>query len=496
LRKNAARIGFGLLVVLVFIGHAADWYRFPFLDRLEALAYDVRLTLTMPGTVDDRIVIVDIDEKSLRPRDEGGEGRWPWPRNRMALMVDNIFEKYGAAIVGFDVVFAEPDESSGLSVLRDLGKTYFKDDDKFQSALSRLEPELSYDRVFAERIHQRPVVLGYYFSPEQRAAVSGVLPAPVLPAGTFAGKNIPFYTGQGYGANIPELVKAAAGAGHFNPYTDSDGVSRRVPMLAEYKGAYYEPLSLAMVRVLLGMSEAAKRKSDSITLPQVVPGYPVDALWTRSYQGLEWLQVGPLRIPVDDRVSALVPYRGKQGSFKYIPAADVFQGKADPADLRGKIVLVGTTAPGLFDLRSTPVASVYPGVEIHANLIAGMIDQSIKQKPPYVIGAEIVLLLITGVAMTFLLPLLTPVKQGLATLTVLVAAIAFNLWVFSHGNLVLPLATGLLLIMVLFTFSMAYGFFVEARGKRQITGLFGQYVPPELVDEMAGADLLQHGRSQ
>jgi adenylate cyclase len=240
-----------------------------------------------------------------------------------------------------------------------------------------------------------------------------------------------------------------------------------------------------MVRVLLGMAEAAKRKSDAVSLPRVVPGYPTEALWTRGYQGLEWLQVGPLRIPVDDRASALVPYRGKQGSFKYLSAADVIQGKADPATLKGKIVLVGTTAPGLFDLRSTPVASVYPGVEIHANLIAGMLDQSIKQKPPYVLGAEIVLLLITGVAMTFLLPLLTPVKQGLATVIVLVGAVALNLWVFHAGNLVLPLATGLLLILVLFTFSMAYGFFVEARGKRQITGLFGQYVPPELVDEMA-----------
>jgi len=485
LRKNAARIVFGLIVVLIFIGHAADWYRMPLIDRLEAVAYDARLNLTMPGTPDERIVIVDIDEKSLRTREDGGEGRWPWPRNRIALMVDNVFDKYGAAILGFDVVFAEPDESSGLGVLRELSQSHFKDDARFRTALEQLEPQLSYDSMFAERMHQRPVVLGYYFSPGQRAAVSGVLPAPVLPPGTFAGKNIPFYTAQGYGANLPELVKSAALAGHFNPYTDSDGVSRRVPMLAEYNGAYYEPLSLAVVRVLLGMSEAAKRKSDAIVLPQVVPGYPADAIWTRGYQGLEWLQVGPLRIPVDDRVTALVPFRGKQGSFKYLSAADVIQGKIDPSDLRGKIVLVGTTAPGLFDLRSTPVASVYPGVEIHANLIAGMLDQNIKQKPPYVIGAEIVLLFVTGVAMTLLLPLLTPVKQGLATFIALLAVVGSNIWMFERGNLVLPLASGLLLILVLFTFSMAYGFFVEARGKRQITGLFGQYVPPELVDEMA-----------
>jgi adenylate cyclase len=485
LKKHAVRIGFGILVVAVFLGHAAGWIQLPLMEHLEALTYDARLNLTMPKTLDERIVIIDIDEDSLRPREEGGEGRWPWPRNRMALMIDNLFDKYGAAIVGFDVVFAERDRSSGLDVLRDLAKSDLKDNTSFQSALSQLEPQLDYDQLFSERIRQRPVVLGYYFSPERRAAVTGALPGPVLPPGTFAGKNIPFYTAQGYGGNLPELIQAAAGAGHFNPYTDPDGVSRRVPMLVEYKGAYYEPLSLAMVRVLLGMSSAAKRGATTVSLPKVVPGYPAEGIWSRGYQGLEWLTVGPLRIPVDDRVTALVPYRGKQGSFKYLPAADVIQGKADPADLKGKIVLVGTTAPGLFDLRSTPVASVFPGVEIHANLIAGMLDQGIKQKPPYVLGAEIVLLLLTGVAMTLALPLLTPDRQALATVVALALVVASNIAIFHYENLVLPLASGLVMMSVLFIFSMAYGFFVEARGKRQITGLFGQYVPPELVDEMA-----------
>ncbi|MCC7080737.1 MAG: adenylate/guanylate cyclase domain-containing protein [Burkholderiales bacterium] len=455
------------------------------MEHLEALTYDARLKSTMPNTVDPRIVIVDIDEASLRPRELGGEGRWPWPRNRLALMLDNLFDRYGAAIVGFDVVFAERDESSGLQVLRNLANSQLKDDASFRSALARIEPQLDFDGAFADRMRNRPVVLGYYFSPERRAAVSGMLPAPVLPPGTFAGKNIPFYTAYGFGGNLPDLIRAAASAGHFNPYTDPDGVSRRVPMLVEFKGAYYEPLSLAMVRVLLGMTAAAKTGAATIALPKVVPGYPTEGIWSRGYQGLEWLQVGPLRIPVDDRVTALVPYRGKQGSFKYLAAADVIQGKADPADLKGKIVLVGTTAPGLFDLRSTPVASVYPGVEIHANLIAGMLDQNIKQKPPYVLGAEIVLLLLTGLAMTLALPLLAPDRQALATVGALVSVVAANIAIFHYENLVLPLASGLAMIAVLFIFSMAYGFFVEARGKRQITSLFGQYVPPELVDEMA-----------
>src|SRR5690606_16612858 len=112
------------------------------------------------------------------------------------------------------------------------------------------------------------------------------------------------------------------------------------------------------------------------------------------------------------------------------------------------------TAPGLFDLRSTPVAAVYPGVEIHANLIAGMLDQAIKRKPPYVLGAEIVLLLATGIALTLALPLLSPDRQALATLGVLVLAVAANVAIFHYERLVLPLATGLVMVTALFVFSM------------------------------------------
>jgi adenylate cyclase len=146
---------------------------------------------------------------------------------------------------------------------------------------------------------------------------------------------------------------------------------------------------------------------------------------------------------------------------------------------------VGTTAPGLFDLRATPVASVYPGVEIHANLIAGMLDGDIKQRPPYVLGAEVILLLVSGLAMAIILPLVSPLRATLITALVLVSAFATNVWVWDSGNLVLPLASGLLMIAILFALNMSYGFFVETRAKRQITGRFGQYVPPELVDEMA-----------
>jgi len=153
--------------------------------------------------------------------------------------------------------------------------------------------------------------------------------------------------------------------------------------------------------------------------------------------------------------------------------------------LEKRVVLVGTSAPGLFDLRSTPVAPVYPGVEIHANLIAGMLDGNIRQRPPYVLGAEFLLLLVTGLLLALWLPLLSPLRAtGLFT-GMLALSVGINLAFWQYGNLILPIASGLLLMALLYTVNMAWGFAVEARGKRQITGLFGQYVPPELVDEMA-----------
>jgi adenylate cyclase len=243
-------------------------------------------------------------------------------------------------------------------------------------------------------------------------------------------------------------------------------------MLAEYGGAYYEPLSLAIVRVLLGSPPVKAISTDGSLAPE---GYP----------DLEWLEVGSLRIPVDAKATALVPYRGHKGSFKYFSLVDVMNERIDRAELKGKIVLVGTTAPGLLDLRATPVDAVYPGVEVHANMISGLLDGNIKQRPPFVMGAEFLLLLASGLAMALLLPLMAPLTSTLATLLVLVAVLATNVMVFQHGDLVLPLASGLVMILVLFTLNMAYGFFIEARGMRQITGLFGQYVPPELVDEMA-----------
>ncbi len=468
--------------MLVFVGHAATFYKIGFITRLENIIYDYRLRLTMPGTVDDRVVILDIDERSLDPR---ALGRWPWSRDKIVGLLQKLFDKYGVVLIGFDVVFAEPDESSGLPVLEKLAKTRLKDVGPFQSALKELRPGLDYDAIFANFLRGRPVVLGYYFNSNDDALESGALPEPVLPPGTFGNRKIRFAIWKGYGANLPEFQSGAANAGHFNLLVDDDGVSRRVPMLMEYKGGYYEAFSLAIVRLYLGMQDAARNNKTALTLPKVLTGSAPEPFIKGSYTGLEWLEVGKLRIPVDDEVAALVPYRGPRGSFPYFSLADVWFAKVPVESLKGRIALIGTSAPSLVDLRSAPVDSVYPGVEIHANLVAGMLDGKLKHKPAYMLGAEVLLIALGGVVLTLLIPMLAPLWASAATVTGMALVTLLDVGVWSYAGLVLPLAASVLMTVTLYTVNMAYGYFVETRSKRQFTELFGQYVPPELVGIMA-----------
>lgn len=475
LRRALPRLGLGLLLVLAGLGHAASLYRLPFLESLEVAAYDLRLRFIAPGGVDPRIVIVDIDEESLKEREAGGEGRWPWPRDRLALLVDQLFDRYGVALVGFDTVFAERDESSGIRTLESLAEKDLRNNPGYRAAFDRLRPELDFDDRFARSLIDRPVVLGYTFTSRRGdpkvGASKGALAPPVatvddLPLSTTALPRWSSFTG-----NLETLQGTATGAGFFNPAVDVDGTIRRLPMLAEFEGAYFESLSLAMIRALSA--------GEPVTLTFA------EGVERSSFGALEGLDVGGFGIPVDEEISALVPFRGPYRSFEYVSAARVIRGEAPVESLEGKIVLVGTTAPGLLDLRPTPVGNAYPGVEIHANMIAGILDGTVLQKPPFAIGADVISIALLGLIGALALPFLGPLASSLWFLMSAAAAIGFNYWLLTSAQLLLPLATLLVTIAALYVFNMAYGFFFESRGKRQITGLFGQYVPPELVDEMA-----------
>src|SRR5262245_45062480 len=158
----------------------------------------------MPRTVDPRIVVVDIDEKSLQEREKGGEGRWPWPRDRLALLLNKLFDKYQIAIVGFDVVFAERDESSGIRVLERLGQKELRDVPQFQTALGSVEPQLEYDREFPEHMKGRNVVRGYTFTNDDPATASkkGMLPEPLFGSDVLGTRKIRATSWTGYTANL------------------------------------------------------------------------------------------------------------------------------------------------------------------------------------------------------------------------------------------------------------------------------------------------------
>lgn len=466
LRKHWPQLLLGVILLALMVGYAGKWLPMRALSQLDLWLYDTRLAATMPNTVDKRIVVVDIDEKSL-----AAIGRWPWRRDYLARMMDQLFDRYKVSVVGFDIVFAEKDDSSGLTVLRQLGRQELAANADYQALLPQLEQKLDYDQLLAEHLRGRAVVLGYFFSGEADSNKVGLLPPPVLPAGAFKGKNVSYASATGYGANLPILMQNAASSGHFVPTVDSDGVTRRVSMLAEIDGAFYEPLSLAMVRTYLNY-------------PKIEPLFPNNGVGGKS-DTVEILKVGPLRIPVDPELRALVPYRGAGHSFLYVSAVDVLNGAVKAEDLAGKMVLIGTTAAGLNDLRVAPVDHVYPGVEVHANLIAGLLDMKIPSQPGYLLAAEVLQLLLIGGTMIYALLRLSPLKASLVTLLVLVLTVVGNFSLWSRQSLALPLASSLVLIGGLYALNMAYGYFFETRNKRQMASLFGQYIVPELVEKMS-----------
>lgn len=462
------------LIPLVFaLLHLADVLHLQVLERLEHIIYDTRLRATMPRSLDERIVIVDIDEKSLER-----VGHWPWGRDKLARLTNELFERQSISVLGFDVLFAEADGSSGLANLERLAEGPLRQQREFKKQLQRLAPSLDYDALFAKSLQGRPVVLGYYLTSDRNGRTTGVLPAPALPRERLRGLPLQATSWDGYGSNINKISQAATSAGFFNSITDDDGMVRSLPLLAEHQGQYYESLSLAMFRAAIGLPDVYPRFAE----PQASGSY--DRL-----QSIQLRQDGrTLEVPVDDRIATLIPFRGPGGpegeSFRYVSASDVIEGRLTAKSLEGQLVLVGSTAPGLLDLRVTPVGRTYPGVETHANLLSAFLDGRGIVQPDYSAEFDAVQLVVTGVFLAVVLPALTASLAVVVTLGVVLALAAFNLWLFLGHGLALPLATVTVMAVMAFSLNMFYGYFVESRSKRELAALFGTYVPPELVEEM------------
>jgi len=451
--RSLIRLLISGVAFILFAMHVAESPRFEILDRIENYLYDVRVRLTMPGTVDDRIVIIDIDEASQLEL-----GQWPWPRETLAQIVDRLFDDYGVSVLGFDVLFAE----------RGRG------DD---------------NQAFAESLIARDVVMGYVFKDsvsEREPVATGALPAPIMRGEDLEGVTAPFVSPAGYTGSLPELQENAITGGFFDsPLIDSDGVFRRSPLVQQYDGDLYASLALAVARLSLGD-------------PPVGLRFASNAAGTMRGVDLESFSLGELDIPVNEQAAVFIPYRGPQESFPYVPAIDIVNGTALGGQLSGRIALVGASAAGLMDLRSTPVGQRYIGVEAHANLIAGLIDNEIRRQPAYSDGLEIVLLAMIALITALLLPRLGPLSALLLVGSIIFVAMAANLWMWSSLMLVVPLASILSYTLIAALLHITYGFFVEQRNKRHLSQIFGQYIPPSLVEEIdrSGADVSLEGETR
>ncbi|MFN4329728.1 MAG: CHASE2 domain-containing protein [Limnobacter sp.] len=469
---KAFRIGVGLTFTAIALLNVLGLAPSEVVTRLDSLIYDIRLKAsTAEVELDPRILIVDIDEFSL-----GELGRWPWSRDVMSQLVTRLHDDLGAAVISFDIVFAEAQATDSMDTLDLIAQAKPELASQLGQVQSLVKSTFDRDAQFAEVISSRPVVLGYYFN-QDSSAVSGALPPALFKQSQLGNLLLESSRWEGYGANIHALQRRAQG-GYFNPMIDDDGTVRSIPLLARFGDGFYQSLALATLRRAMGN-------------PQVIPVFPegvgdeygaVDSIALRSADVA-------MDIPVERGLISLIKFRGrggpKAGAYRYVSAATILAGGVSREEVEGRIILVGTTAPGLLDLRSTPVNPAYPGVEIHANVLSSMLDGDYKIRPEYSQGLVFITVLAVGIVLSVLMPLLSPAWSLGVALFVLIASVAVNSALYFLADLVLPVAVVMLLVLAIFVFDVAYGYLAESRSKRQMVSLFGEYVAPELVSEMA-----------
>ncbi len=428
------------------------------LSRLDYLLYDWRFTTALaikPTPVGEQpIVIIDIDEQSLAQ-----EGRWPWSRHKLAELVAAL-AGYGVTVAAFDVVFSEPERNP----VDEIRQRLLRDGEDWK-APAHWRRQVDGDQHFAEELPATDVVLGFFFLDE--ALSVGQLPEAIDSLAGSAGDSLVVVNKPGYAANLPLLQSAAAGGGFVTTFADSDGAIRRSPLLIRHDGQLYPSLSLATLMAYLF--------DRNVT---------IDTARIGSVDAIRHITLSGLKARTDASGWVTVPYRGGRRTFPYIPAADVLSGRADTKQLEGAIVLVGTSALGLSDLRATPVGTQYPGVEVHANIIDAMLNDGFPYRPEWEAGATAAALCLIGLVLAFWLPAAGPVASIMLSGAAALLVVAGNLWLWIVHRLDLPMASLLLMVGSLTMMNMAWGFIRESVSRRVLKGMFDQYVPPAHIDRM------------
>ncbi len=451
LRRFARRFGFArVFCLLLLAGLAVLRVADPRpIEELRVRTFDTFQVIDPRKKIARPVRIVDLDEKSLAKY-----GQWPWPRTRVADMVNEL-TRLGAVAIGFDIMFFEPDRMSPGAIaatLRDL-------DDVTRDKLRELP---SNDQVLAEAIQKNRVVLGETGLPSKVPDLDKSL--AVTPLAMLGGEPQSLLVQfPGLLRNIRTLEQAAAGFGVLTIKTEHDGIVRRVPLIMQTQGITMPSLSFELLRIA--------SHTDTVLVKMDKAG--VKSVGVRGFDA-----------PTDRNGQLWVHFAPRDPSI-YVSAADLLDGLVSKDDIAGHIVLIGTSAVGLQDVKTTPLDPVMPGVEIHAQILESILTKRVLAEPAWGIGAELIATVLLGLIIIGVAPVFSPVALTLFG-TAIVAGLAGTSWYFYASQRLLIDATYPLISSVAIYLTLVFSsYFREQSQRRQIRSAFSQYLSPALVAQLA-----------
>ncbi|MDY7030348.1 MAG: adenylate/guanylate cyclase domain-containing protein, partial [Thermodesulfobacteriota bacterium] len=457
-----------ILVILIYL------MGFSFLDLMELKALDLRFASRGQIESGDEVVIATIDEKSLDTL-----GRWPWPRKQIARLID-ILTDYDVKAIGFDIVFAEPDENfigDRLVLLKQKIAELGLSNQELSRYISMAEKETDHDKIFAESIKRSDrVILGYFLHTTEMGlehldrqqidigfeSISSSK-YPSVRYQSQKAKSVSLKEVYAVEGNIDRIGQVARASGFFNIFPDRDGTIRWSQMVVQYKGMYFPSLPLRILHLYLGS--------------------PILALWVADY-GIEGVQLGNLLIPTDEAGRMLINYNGPPKTFPHYSIADILDGHISKDMLKDKIVLVGATAKGIHDMRVTPFNIVHPGVEIHANVIDNILHQRFLIRPEWTNVIDIGIILGFGLLLGFTLPQLKAFTGAMATAFFFFAFFMLNRYLFIDQGIWINIVYPFLVLLAVYIGVTVLRYVTEEREKKRIKGAFNYYVTASVVNEM------------
>jgi adenylate cyclase len=447
---------------------------FPFLDIIELKTIDFRFKARGEKVPGSSIVLAVVDEKSLK-----AEGKWIWPRKKIAGLIDRLSDA-GARVIAFDIVFSEPDDQ-GIELLQDVNRTAKNlniDNPKFNNYLSQLIIQSDNDHLLAEAIarSKAKVVLGtYLYLKEKEAAHMDAdtikRHAENMQSATFqsvqyisenAFANAPFLDVSAPESNISVIDRATNYSGYFNMLSDKDGVIRWVPGVFRFRDNLYAHLSIKAL-------SAYTDKPLSISVGEL---------------GVEALQIGDLQVPTDELGRVMINYRGGQKSFPHISVTDILNDRFSPNTFKDKLVIVGVTAIGVYDLRVTPFDTDFPGVEINANLMDSIISRDFLYQPAHAQIYNIIAMILLGGYLGWLLPKVKVIPGAITALVFLTGYVLLCLFFFSTSGIVLNIVYPVITTLIIYISLSVYRYFVEEGKKRFIRNAFSTYLAPTVVNQL------------